>query len=115
MVGTFRESMPGLQPRARSILPGFGRYAQASGATTLFSMCQQLSAGLGIAFGAIALGVAERFTVHAGQPGIADFRIAFGLMAVLGLLALLDAMGLPRDAGSRVSGHLPRMLAARQE
>lgn len=79
--------------------------AQTSSATTMFSMCQQMGAGLGIAFGAIALHVAERFTGHAGTPGVADFRIAFGLVTVLALLALLDAVALPRDAGARVSGH----------
>jgi len=90
--------------------------AQASGATTLFSMCQQIGAGLGIAFGAIALGASERFTGHAGHPGVEDFRLAFGLMALLALLALVDAAWLPRDAGSRVSGHRqPRLAAAVQE
>ncbi len=79
--------------------------AQTSGATTLFSMFQQLSAGIGIAFGAIALGIAERFTGHAGHPGVADFRIAFGLVTVVALLALVDSARLPRDAGARVSGH----------
>ena len=79
--------------------------AQASGATTLFSMCQQMSAGFGIAFGAIALRVAEQFTGHAGAPAVADFRIAFGLVTALSLLALVDTLTLPRDAGARVSGH----------
>ena len=82
--------------------------AQTSGATTLFSMFQQLSAGVGIAFGAIALSVAERFTGNAGHPGAIDFRIALGLVALLALLALTDAVRLPRDAGNRVSGHPPR-------
>jgi hypothetical protein len=79
--------------------------AQTSSATTLFSMCQQMGAGIGIAFGAVALHVAEQFTGHAGAPGVADFRIAFGLVTVLALLALADAISLPRDAGARVSGH----------
>jgi EmrB/QacA subfamily drug resistance transporter len=82
--------------------------AQTSGATTLFSMCQQMSAGIGIAFGAMALQVAQRLTGHAGAPGIPDFRIAFGLVAALALLALADALALPRDAGARVSGHAGR-------
>ncbi|RYF65010.1 MAG: MFS transporter, partial [Comamonadaceae bacterium] len=81
---------------------------QTSGATTLFSMFQQLSAGIGIAFGAIALGIAERFTGHAGHPGVMDFRIALGLVAVLALFALIDSARLPRDAGERVSGHVAR-------
>jgi EmrB/QacA subfamily drug resistance transporter len=87
--------------------------AQTSGATTLFSMCQQMSAGIGIAFGAMALQVAQRLTGHAGAPGILDFRIAFGLVAALALLALFDALALPRDAGARVSGHPVRAAAPR--
>jgi EmrB/QacA subfamily drug resistance transporter len=79
--------------------------AQTSGATTLFSMCQQMSAGLGIAFGATALRVGEQFTGHAGSPGVTDFRIAFSLVAALAMLALVDAIALPRGAGERVSGH----------
>jgi hypothetical protein len=79
--------------------------AQTSGATTLFSMFQQLGAGICIAFGAIALGIAERFTGHAGHPGATDFRIALGLVTVLALVALIDSARLPRDAGERVSGH----------
>ena len=79
--------------------------AQTSGATTLFSMFQQASAGVGIAFGAIGLSIAERFTGHAGAPGVQDFRIAFGLVTAVALLALVDALTLPKDAGSRVSGH----------
>ncbi len=83
--------------------------AQTSGATTLASMVQQLAAGLGIAFGAVALQVAALFTGHAGAPGIADFRIAFGLVAAMALLALVDVLALPRDAGERVSGHRNRV------
>jgi len=79
--------------------------AQTSGATTLFSMFQQLSAGIGIAFGAIALSIAERFTGHSGQPAAADFRIALGVVTVLALLALIDSARPPHAAGNRVSGH----------
>ncbi|RYF34410.1 MAG: MFS transporter [Comamonadaceae bacterium] len=82
--------------------------AQTSGATTLFSMFQQLSAGIGIAFGAIALGIAQRFTGHAGHPGVMDFRIALGLVTLLALVALVDSARLPRNAGERVSGHVAR-------
>jgi len=79
--------------------------AQTSSGTTVFSMAQQMGAGIGIAFGAIALHVAEQFTGHLGSPGVADFRIAFGLVTVLALLALADAIALPREAGANVSGH----------
>ena len=76
--------------------------AQTGGATTLYSMFQQLGAGIGIAFGAIALNVTERFTGHAGHPGVLDFRIALGAVAVLALLALIDMARLPPDAGEEV-------------
>ena len=86
--------------------------AQASGATTLFSMFQQLSAGLGIAFGAIALSGAERFTRSVGQAGVLDFRIALSLVAAVALLALVDVVRLPRDAGDEVTGHRAGTAAA---
>ena len=69
-------------------------------------MFQQLAAGIGIAFGAITLRVAEHVTGHSGQPVTADFRIALMLVAALALLAIVDAATLPRDAGARVSGHV---------
>ncbi len=76
--------------------------AQTGGATTLYSMFQQLGAGIGVAFGAIALNVTERFTGHAGHPGALDFRIALGAVTVVALLALIDMARLPPDAGDQV-------------
>lgn len=78
---------------------------QAGGVSTLFSMFQQLSAGLGIALGALALRFGEVFSGHAGTPGAVDFRVALLVMALLTLLSLFDAWRLPADAGQRVSGH----------
>ncbi|WPB55288.1 MFS transporter [Xylophilus sp. GOD-11R] len=78
---------------------------QTAGASTLFSMFQQLSAGLGIAFGAVALRVSERFTGHGGSPGAVDFRFALLAMAVLTVLSLVDAWRLPAGAGDNVSGY----------
>ena len=75
-------------------------------------MFQQLSAGLGIAFGAIALSGAERITGSVGRAGVLDFRIAFGLVAAMALLALVDVFRLPRDAGDEVTGHRPGIAAA---
>ena len=86
--------------------------AQASGATTLFSMFQQLSAGLGIALGAIALSGAERLTGHDGQAGALDFRIAFSLVAAVALLALVDVLPLPRHVGDDVTGRHARSASA---
>jgi len=79
---------------------------QMSGASTLSSMVQQMTMGMGIAFGALALRVAafaEGDT--SGTPSVVDFRIAFGLVAALALAALFDVRTLAPDAGAEVSGH----------
>ena len=81
--------------------------AQAGGASTLFSMFQQLSAGLGIALGALALRLAQLFSGRTGEPSAPDFRFALLAMGLLTLLSLLDAWRLPADTGERVSGHRP--------
>jgi EmrB/QacA subfamily drug resistance transporter len=78
---------------------------QAGGASTLFSMFQQLSAGLGIALGALALRLAQLFSGHVGEPTAPDFRFALLVMGLLTVLSLLDAWRLPANAGERVSGH----------
>jgi MFS family permease len=79
--------------------------AQMSGATTLFSMLQQINAGMGIAFAALALRLAA--LLHGAPDGrvdAADFRIALVIVGLLALLALVDAVRLPHDAGAHVSG-----------
>ncbi|ALM82888.1 MDR family MFS transporter [Bordetella sp. N] len=72
-------------------------------ATTLFSVLQQMNAGMGIALGALALSVAS--LLHGNDPGNAsanDFRMAFGMIAVLALLGTIDSWMLPKDAGQGV-------------
>lgn len=77
--------------------------AQMRDATTLFSVLQQMNAGMGIAVGALALAAAQWLHGSApAQAGAGDFRLAFWLLAGLALLALLDSLRLPRDAGARV-------------
>lgn len=88
---------------------GFADVPQArmTGATTLFSVFQQMNAGMGIAFGALALRIAE--VVHgqvAGTPGVSEFHLAFGLVALIALLAVGDSLLLARNAGAEVSGHI---------
>lgn len=78
-----------------------------SGATTLFSMFQQMNAGMGIACGALALKLARMARAHeAGPLNVGDFRIAFALMAAFALLALFDVARLPGDAGAKAIGGL---------
>ena len=59
-----------------------------------------------LALGAIALRVAAWLHGHEAQSVTpADFSIAFLLVAVVGLVAIVDVFGLERDAGAHVSGH----------
>ncbi len=74
-----------------------------SGASSLASVAQQMSIGIGVALGAALLHlVALR---HGGPPRLADFHLAFALVALLMLAGLPSFLRLPADAGSEVSGH----------
>jgi EmrB/QacA subfamily drug resistance transporter len=76
-----------LTTAAFSAIPATGM----SGASTLFSMFQQMNAGMGVAFAALALRVAEVVTGHAaGRPTVGDFRLAFVMAAALALLGCVD-------------------------
>ena len=80
--------------------------ARLSSASTLASMAQQMSMGMGVAVSAIALRLAALFTGHEGaNPTIAQFHIAFVLVATIALVAVLDCVPLDPHAGAEVSGH----------
>lgn len=77
-----------------------------NGASTLSSIFFQMSTGLGVAFGAIVLQAANvLYSAGASTPTLADFRIAFIVMALISVLALIDVVPLPAEAGAQVSGH----------
>jgi MFS family permease len=79
-----------------------------NGANVLFNMLQQMSLGLGIAFGGLALRFAEIFRpLGATAATLPEFSIAFGLVSLVALLSVLDAMALPSDAGATVAGSRP--------
>jgi EmrB/QacA subfamily drug resistance transporter len=78
--------------------------ARMSHASTLFSTAFQLSIGMGVAVGALALRTATNWNGHS-EPQLADFQIAFLVVAVIGLLGTLDAFWLKRDTGDQVTGH----------
>ncbi|TAL94476.1 MAG: DHA2 family efflux MFS transporter permease subunit [Paraburkholderia sp.] len=79
---------------------------QMSGASTLSSTLGQMTVGMGVAFGAIALRMAAWFHGHGGQSvTTADFNLAFLIVAALGCAAIADVVGLDRRAGAHVSGH----------
>ncbi len=80
--------------------------AQMSGASTLFSVLQQMNSGIGIAFGAMALRLGEAVTGHE-RAAAADFRIAFTAVVCVCLLAIADCtrLGAVKTAGAQVTGH----------
>ena len=77
-----------------------------SSATTFFSMVTQMSMGMGVAVGAVALRAAAFLTRYSGDtPHVSEFHIAFVLIAVMALLAVVDCFTLDPKAGAEVSGH----------
>jgi hypothetical protein len=77
-----------------------------SSATSFFSMITQMSMGMGVAVGAIALRIAGFVDASsAGAPTTKEFHIAFLLVALLSVVATLDCFLLTPDAGAAVSGH----------
>jgi MFS family permease len=77
-----------------------------SSATSFFSMITQMSMGMGVAVGAIALRIGGFLDGNsAGAPTTKEFHIAFLLVAVLSVVATLDCFLLAPDAGATVSGH----------
>jgi hypothetical protein len=79
--------------------------AQMSAASTLVSTIQQLSMGVGVAFGAFALNsIAFVRGNAAGTLDATDFRLAFVAIGITGLLATIAFVRLPADAGASVTG-----------
>jgi EmrB/QacA subfamily drug resistance transporter len=82
---------------------------ETSNANTLFSTIQQLTMGLGVAVGALALraGAPLDHLVGSSSNGARPFAAAFLLIAVLVLLAAGEAALLPPQAGSAVTNAQP--------
>lgn len=76
---------------------------QASQATSMASVLQQISLALGVALAAAILETGS--TISGGHLSLRDFHAAFFIVAALSLLALLPLLRLDRDAGADVSGH----------
>jgi MFS family permease len=80
--------------------------SQLSSATSFSSMVQQMTMGMGVAIGAIALRIAALLKRHVGStPTMTDFHIAFALVSILAAVAVLDCFSLDPQAGAEVSGH----------
>jgi EmrB/QacA subfamily drug resistance transporter len=79
---------------------------ELSSATSFFSMITQMSMGMGVAVGAIALRLAGVLDGNShGNPTTKEFHIAFLFVSALTLLATADCFTLDREAGATVSGH----------
>jgi len=80
--------------------------ALLSSATSFAAVVQQMGMGLGVAVGAVALRAAGWLRgERAGTLTLMDFHLAFWMMAVLGVLAVLDCFTLSPEAGAEASGH----------
>jgi hypothetical protein len=75
-----------------------------SGANTISSMMTQISSGLGVAVGALAVRAGSGIDhTRSSTPSLADFHIAFLFVAAIGALSLIDVIRLPADAGRAIS------------
>nr|WP_083988781.1 DHA2 family efflux MFS transporter permease subunit [Devosia geojensis] len=82
---------------------------EASQATAITSVGQQLSVALGVA---IAGAILEISSLARGAPlGVVDFHIAFFVVGGISAFAGLLYLRMPPDAGSDVSGHKAQIIA----
>jgi EmrB/QacA subfamily drug resistance transporter len=83
--------------------------AEASQATAISAVGQQISVALGVA---IAGGILEASTRLSGQPlDLGDFHVAWFIVAAIAAISALTFVRLPPDAGANISGHRAKPLA----
>ena len=86
---------------------------QASQATAMAAVTQQISIALGVAIGG---GVLEATTYLTGAPLGADaFVNAFVVVGLIAACAAIPFLALPPDAGNSVSGHRGKRARAQEE
>lgn len=76
---------------------------EASQATAIVAVAQQLSVAFGVAVAGAILEISTR--LRGGELTLLDFQIAFFVVGGLSVLAGVVYVRLPADAGSNVSGH----------
>lgn len=79
--------------------------ADVSRATSLSSVVQQISLGLGVTIGGLAIIFSSRLQGHATVVA-ADFWPAFIVIALFSLASIPIARRLPLDAGNALTGHV---------
>jgi hypothetical protein len=78
--------------------------AEMNGANTLSATMMQLSAGISVSIGALVLRASSAIHGHLGAtPTVADFHLAFILVAVFAALSIIDVIKLPHNAAHAVS------------
>ena len=75
---------------------------QMTAANTLYSTVQQMSTGMGIAMGAVFLRFSNMINGYSEHYTVADFRLAFIFVAILGIISLYGFTKLTSDAGDAV-------------
>jgi len=75
--------------------------AQRGAGTTLQSMVMPVASALGVAVSAAVL---QKATLLHGltQPGLAEFRVAFVAVGLVGVIAAFGFFNLPRNAGATI-------------
>lgn len=84
--------------------------AEASQATSMSSVMQQVSLALGVAVAAAILETSIHIRGEALQ--VADFHLAFYIIAGLTVIATIPFIRMDRNAGALVSGHRPSLVKA---
>ena len=77
--------------------------ADASKATSMSAVLQQISLALGVAVAGAILEIET--TVSGGPLTVRDFHVAFMLIAIANLLAAIPFLTMAKNAGASVSGH----------
>jgi EmrB/QacA subfamily drug resistance transporter len=86
--------------------------ADASKATPITAVCQQICIALGVALAGGILEVSS--AMHGGTLSLGDFHAAFFIVAAVSALASISFMRLSPDAGNAVSGHADTASAKKQ-
>jgi EmrB/QacA subfamily drug resistance transporter len=87
--------------------------AEASQATAISAVLQQLSVAFGVAVGGGLLEFTSR--LHGGAPTLQDFHIAWFGVALLASTSMIFFLRLPADAGAHMSGHKPVPIPTKPE